>query len=64
MENGKAKQLLDRIQDIVGDGQNVPFAAGKVLVNKEEVLEIVEELKTTIDPVSYTHLTLPTNSLV
>ena len=26
MENGKAKQLLDRIQDIVGDGQNVPFA--------------------------------------
>ena len=33
MENGKAKQLLDRIQDIVGDGQNVPFAAGKVLVN-------------------------------
>ena len=39
MENGKAKQLLDRIQDIVGEGQNVPFAAGKVLVNKEEVLE-------------------------
>lgn len=49
MENGKAKQLLDRIQDIVEDGQNVPFAAGKVLVNKDEVLEIVEELKTTID---------------
>ena len=49
MENGKAKQLLDRIQDLVGDGQNVPFAAGKVLVNKEEVLEIVEELQTTID---------------
>ncbi len=49
MENGKAKQLLDRIQAIVGDGQNVPFAAGKVLVNREEVLEIVEELKTTID---------------
>lgn len=49
MENGKAKQLLDRIQDLVEDGQNVPFAAGKVLVNREEVLEIVEELKTTID---------------
>ncbi len=49
MENGKAKQLLDRIQELVGDGQNVPFAAGKVLVNREEVLEIVEELKTTID---------------
>lgn len=25
MENGKAKQLLDRIQDIVGEGQNVPL---------------------------------------
>ena len=38
MENGKAKQLLDRIQAIVGDGQNVPFAPGKVSVNKEETI--------------------------
>lgn len=49
MENGKAKQLLDRIQMLVEEGQNVPFAAGKTLVNKDEMLEIVEELKTTID---------------
>ncbi|MGN0394688.1 MAG: hypothetical protein ACI4EF_04950 [Coprococcus sp.] len=49
MENGKAKQLLDKIQLLVEEGQSVPFAAGKTLVNKEEMLEIVEELKTTID---------------
>lgn len=49
MENGKAKQLLDKIQLLVEEGQNVPFAAGKTLVNKDEMLEIVEELKTTID---------------
>lgn len=49
MENGKAKQLLDRIQNLVDNGQNVPFAAGKVLIDGEEILEIVEELKTTID---------------
>ncbi len=49
MESGKAKQLLDKIQMLVEEGQNVPFAAGKTLVNKDEMLEIVEELKTTID---------------
>ena len=38
MENGKAKQLLDRIQDIVGEGQNVPFAAGKVWSIKKKYL--------------------------
>lgn len=49
MERGKAKQLLDRMQVLIEDGQNVPFAAGKVLVNQEEILEIIEDLKTTID---------------
>jgi hypothetical protein len=49
MESGKAKQLLNKIQTSVEDGQAVPFATGKVLVDREEILEIVEELKTTID---------------
>lgn len=49
MEKGKAKQLLDRMQVMIEDGQNVPFAAGKTLVNRDEFLEIIEELKTTID---------------
>ena len=40
MEKGKAKQLLDKMQVLIEDGQNVPFAAGKVLVNKEEMLEM------------------------
>ena len=38
MEKGKAKQLLDKMQVLIEDGQNVPFAAGKVLVNKEEMI--------------------------
>ena len=45
MEKGKAKQLLDKMQVLIEDGQNVPFAAGKVLVNKEEMLEMIEDLK-------------------
>ena len=49
MEKGKAKQLLDKMQVLIEDGQNVPFAAGKVLVNKEEMLEMIEDLKKTID---------------
>ena len=49
MEKGKAKQLLDKMQVLIEDGQNVPFAAGKVLVNKEEMLEMIEDLNMTID---------------
>jgi hypothetical protein len=49
MEKGKAKQLLDKMQSYIEDGQSVPFATGKVLVNKEEMLEIIEDLKKTID---------------
>jgi hypothetical protein len=37
------------MQLYIEEGQNVPFAAGKVLVNKEEMLEIIEDLKKTID---------------
>ena len=53
MEKGKAKQLLDKMQVLIEDGQNVPFAAGKVLVNKEEMLERIEDLKKTMDPAKY-----------
>lgn len=49
MEKGKAKQLLDNMQGLVESGQNVPFAAGKVLVDREEMLEMIEDLKKTID---------------
>ena len=53
MEKGKAKQLLDKMQVLIEDGQNVPFAAGMVLVNKEEMLEMIEDLKKTMDPAKY-----------
>ncbi len=49
MEKGKAKHLLDKMELLVEEGQNVPFAAGKVLVNREEMLEIIEDLKKTMD---------------
>ena len=45
MEKGKAKQLLDKMQVLIEDGQNVPFAAGKVLVNKEEFAEMKGSLE-------------------
>lgn len=49
MEKGKAKQLLDRMQVLIEDGQSVPFSSGKVAVDKEDFLNMIDELRRTID---------------
>ncbi len=49
MEKGKAKRLLDRLEDMVNEGQTSPFSNEKVTVNKVDVLEIIEDLRKTID---------------
>ena len=40
-------ELLDTIEDALEEGANVPLSGGKKIVD--------------VEPVSYTHLTLPTN---
>ena len=49
MEKGKAKQLLDRMQVLVEDGTSVPFSSGKVSVDREDFLSMIDELRRTID---------------
>ena len=36
--------LIDEIEDIVEAGTSVPFS-GKVMIDKEEVLEIIKEIR-------------------
>ena len=49
MEDGKAKRLLDRLENMVNEGQTASFSNEKVTVNKSDVLEIIEDLRKTID---------------
>lgn len=45
MENGRTEQIIAQLIDSVENGQNVPLAAGKVLVNKEETVRLLRELE-------------------
>ena len=62
MEKGKAKQLLDKMQVLIEDGQNVPFAAGKDLVKKEEKLELQQYLPPQVEFQIY--LDMPQRDLI
>jgi len=37
--------LLDQIEEIIENGTNVPFTGGKCIVNRDEVLEILQEIR-------------------
>ena len=57
------------IWGIYGDDTNESLLAthnrqGQFLSSKEEVMEIIDDMKKAIEPVSYTHLTLPTKRIV
>lgn len=38
-------ELLDQIEEIIENGTNVPFTGGKCIVNRDEVLEILQEIR-------------------
>ncbi len=44
MENGRVEQILERLIDSVENGQGVPLAPGKVMVNKDETALMLREL--------------------
>lgn len=45
MENGRTNQIIEQLIDSVENGQSVPLAAGKVLVNKEDTIRLLRELE-------------------
>jgi len=38
-------ELLEQIEDIIESGTTVPFTGGKCLINRDEVLEIIQEIR-------------------
>lgn len=38
-------ELLEQIEDIVDSGTSVPFSGGKCLINRDEVLEIIQDIR-------------------
>lgn len=44
MEKGRSEQLIERLIDMVENGQSMPLSTGKVVVNKEEAVLMLKEL--------------------
>lgn len=44
MEKGRSEQLIERLIDMVENGQNMPLSTGKVVINKEEAVLMLKEL--------------------
>jgi hypothetical protein len=45
MEDGRSKIIIDRLIDMVENGQSVTFSSGKVAVNKDEAVKLLKELE-------------------
>lgn len=45
MEKGRTDQIIEQLIDSVENGQNVPFASGKVLVNRDDTIRLLKELE-------------------
>ncbi len=44
MEKGRSEQLIERLIDMVENGQSMPLSTGKVVINKEEAVLMLKEL--------------------
>ncbi len=49
MEDGRTKEILDKLLDSVENGQSVPLAPGKVMVNRDETIRLLRELAATME---------------
>jgi len=43
--SSKIEQLIDEIEDYIADCKPATFSAGKIVVNKEEIEEMLRELR-------------------
>ena len=55
--SSRIEQIIEEIEEYVDSCKFQPLSSTKIVVNKEELEELLRA-------VSYTHLTLPTNSRV
>ena len=45
MEKGRSEQLIDRLIDMIENGQSMPLSTGKVVINKDEAVLMLRELE-------------------
>ncbi len=45
MEKGRAEIILDRLRNCIQDAQNVPLSSGKAMINRDEVLFLIDSLE-------------------
>lgn len=48
MEKGRTEQIIEKLIDLIENGQSMPLSAGKVVVNKDETLALIQELDTIV----------------
>ncbi len=49
MERGRSKQIIDKLVDMIANGQSMPLSTGKVAVNRDEAVTLLKELNSIVD---------------
>ena len=49
MEKGRSEQIIERLIDMVENGQPMPLSTGKVVVNKDETILMLKELENIVN---------------
>lgn len=49
MEKGRSEQIIERLIDMVENGQPMPLSTGKVVINKDETILMLKELENIVN---------------
>ena len=49
MENGRTEVIINKLIDMIENGQSVPLSTGKVMVNKDEAILMLKELESIVE---------------
>lgn len=49
VENGRTSQIIEKLVDMIENGQSVPLSTGKVAVNKDEAILMLKELENIVN---------------
>lgn len=49
MEKGRSREIIERLIEIIENGQSMPLSAGKVVISRDEAVTLLKELENIID---------------
>lgn len=49
MNKSRSDEIIERLTDLIENGQSMPLSAGKVVVNKDEAIMLLGQLKSIVD---------------